>query len=76
MPVFNESFHFDILGKDIEDMVMEVLVMDHDRFSKDDFMGKLVFGGEVEGESELRHWQDMISGSPQVISQWHSLKQL
>lgn len=73
VPVFNQSFRFDFLGKDIEDIVMEVFVMDYDRFSKDDVMGKIVFGSKVEGQSQLGHWQDMISASPQMISQWHSI---
>ena len=55
---------------------MEVTLMDFDRLKKDDPMGRLVFGSKVEGESELRHWQEMVSGSPQVISQWHSIKSI
>lgn len=56
-----------------KDIVMEVFVMDYDRFSKDDVMGKIVFGSKVKGQSQLGHWQDMISASPQMISQWHSI---
>ena len=53
---------------------MEVTLMDFDRLKKDDPMGRLVFGSKVKGESELRHWQEMISDSPHMISQWHSIK--
>ena len=76
IPVYNEAFQFDILGKDINDLVLEVLMMDYDRFSKNDMVGKVVLGGTATGESELRHWQDMISSAPQVVSQWHTIKRV
>ena len=74
VPIFNEDFTFDLLGKDISDISLEVLVMDYDRFSKDDVVGRVMMGRDVEGELERRHWNDMLSGSPQVVSQWHTVK--
>ncbi len=76
IPVFNEAFEFDISGKDIEEITMEVLVMDYDRFSKDDIVGRIHLGYGSEGEQGQRHWRDMINSSPQVISQWHTIKSL
>lgn len=76
IPVFNESFEFDIPGISIEEISMEILMMDYDRFSKDDVVGIIHLGLGSEGEQEQRHWKDMINGSPQVISQWHTIKSL
>lgn len=53
---------------------MEVLVMDYDRFSRDDVVGVIRLSRQAEGECERRHWTDMITGSPQVISQWHTIQ--
>lgn len=77
-PVFNENFQFDISGKDISNIVMEVDVMHHDHLSlsKDDILGKIVFGSMLKGGSQFKHWKDMISSSPQLISQWHSIQRL
>ena len=47
--------------------------MDYDRFSKDDVVGRMLFGGNVGGVTQLRHWQEMLSASPQVVSQWHTI---
>ena len=74
IPVFNESFQFNVLGKNISDITMQVIVMDYDRLSKDDAMGMIELGESVERELECRHWMDMLNNSPQVISQWHSLR--
>ncbi len=73
IPVYNEVFQFDVLGKDINEMLMEVFVMDYDRFSRNDAMGEVKFGSSVEGESERKHWRDMILNPKHSISQWHTL---
>lgn len=62
-----------MLGKELDDIVMEVMVMDYDRFSKNDVVGKILFGSSVTDEAQLRHWRDMIDNSPQIISQWHTI---
>ena len=73
MPVYNEAFKFDLLGKNIMDLQLEVTVKDYDRFSKNDVMGKVRLGSNVEGESECRHWREMILNSQKQTKQWHSL---
>ena len=74
VPIYNETFQFDIHGRDIEILSMEVLVMDYDRFSRDDIMGVLMLGSNVKRHSEARHWKEMILHPNQSISQWHSLR--
>ena len=74
IPVFNEPFEFELSGHDIDEIQMEILMMDYDRFSKDDEVGVIRLGFGAEGEAEQRHWKDMLNGSPQVISQWHTIR--
>lgn len=74
LPIYNEGFQFDIAGKDINRIKLEVLVMDYDRFSKNDVMGKVVLRGDANTESASRQWRDMIYNPHHSISQWHSLR--
>ena len=75
-PVFNESFQFNIRGKDITNIQLEVLIMDHDKFSKDDVAGIVKYGGSVEGESERRQWKEMFLNPHKSICRWQSIKKL
>lgn len=74
-PVFNEPFHFDISkGVSISDVHLEVLLMDYDRFSRDDVIGVILLGGEKHGYGTGRtHWTEMLQSPQHTISQWHSV---
>lgn len=72
-PIFNESFHFDLLGSRIEDIQLDILVVDSDR-KWDDIIGLVQFNRESSTESSAnKHWEEMLL-SPQFVSQWHTLK--
>lgn len=72
-PVFNESFRFDIPKEmSISDVYLEVLVMDYDRFSRNDVMGMIVLGDKHGYGNGRKHWIDMLHSPQQTISQWHS----
>lgn len=52
-------------------------VIDYDRIGTSEPIGKVVLGCEnVTGESEMRHWMDMIASPRRPIAQWHSLKEV
>ena len=72
--VFNEPFQFDLERMDIEKVSLEVLVMDYDRFSRNDIIGIVLLGGSVHYPSGCSHWAEMIVSSQQSITQWHSIR--
>ena len=74
VPVYNEAFQFDIPGNRIANLELEILIMDHDRFSRDDVIGVIRLGNSVEGESEYRHWNETFLRLQQNVTQWHSVK--
>ena len=72
--VFNEPFHFDLDKKDINHVGLEVIVMDYDRFSRNDLIGTVLLGANVNHQSGHSHWTDMVASPQQRISRWHSLE--
>ena len=54
-PVFNEPFEFDITGMDVRDICLEIFVMDHDRFRKNDVIGIVYVGLHVPSAPILEH---------------------
>lgn len=72
-PVFNESFEFDITGMDVKDICLEIFIMDHDRFRKNDVIGIVYVGLHVPGESGAAHFNEVLSNLGQQVSHWHQL---
>ena len=71
---FNEPFQFDLEKKDINHVELEVVVMDYDRFSRNDLIGTVLLGANVDHQSGQSHWTDMVATPQQRISRWHSIK--
>ena len=44
VPIYNESFQFDVSGLNIRNVSLEIWVMDYDRFSRNDKMGVVYVG--------------------------------
>lgn len=74
-PVFNESFQFSIpkTGINLKDVSLDLVVMDYDRFSRDDRMGFVTIGEQSTHESGRKHWADMLSSPGHSVSQWHPI---
>ena len=73
--VFNEPFHFDLEKRDINHVRLEVVVMDFDRFSRNDYIGTVLLGANVHHDSGRSHWMDVVETSQQrIVSRWHSIK--
>lgn len=72
-PVFNEQFHFGTHHMDLNDMRLDLVVMDYDRFSRDDFVGFVEVGPQVPNETGCAHWEEMVGAPYQAISRWHSI---
>ncbi|CAG2114902.1 unnamed protein product [Medioppia subpectinata] len=73
-PVFNESFVFDIpYNEGLENVSIEFQVLDYDRVTKNEVIGKLELGPKTDSSTK-KHWQDVISSPRRQIAEWHKLK--
>ncbi|XP_050191624.1 synaptotagmin-7 isoform X2 [Myiozetetes cayanensis] len=72
-PVFNESFAFDIPTERLRETTIVITVMDKDRLSRNDVIGKIYLSWK-SGPGEVKHWKDMIARPRQAVAQWHQLK--
>ncbi|XP_075784565.1 synaptotagmin-7 isoform X2 [Pelodiscus sinensis] len=72
-PIFNESFIFDIPTEKLRETTIIITVMDKDRLSRNDVIGKIYLSWK-SGPGEVKHWKDMISHPRQAVAQWHQLK--
>lgn len=73
VPVFNEPFQFDIYSLDTTELSMDIIVMDYDRFSRDEVVGIVHLGSMVADEIGKTHWDEMIATPNNAISRWHSI---
>uniref|UniRef100_A0A2K5VG77 Synaptotagmin-7 n=1 Tax=Macaca fascicularis TaxID=9541 RepID=A0A2K5VG77_MACFA len=72
-PIFNESFAFDIPTEKLRETTIIITVMDKDRLSRNDVIGKIYLSWK-SGPGEVKHWKDMIARPRQPVAQWHQLK--
>ena len=73
LPIFNEPFQFDISNLNVLDLSLEFVVMDYDRFSKDNVVGQVLVGPNAKDEMGQTHWEELISNPNQPISRWHAI---
>ncbi|XP_035275033.1 synaptotagmin-7-like isoform X1 [Anguilla rostrata] len=72
-PVFNESFPFDVPAHVLRETTIIITVMDKDRLSRNDVIGKIYLSWK-SGPAEVKHWKDMIGRPRTAVAQWHALK--
>merc|ERR1712062_964763 len=61
-PVFNESFVFDLpksQDSSLDPIQLEFVMLDWDRVTKNEVIGKLELGGEGSEGSQLHHWTEI-----------------
>ena len=73
IPIFNEPFQFDLSEISVRDVTLEILMMDYDRFSRNDIVGVVFIGHRVPHNTGQQHWDQMISQPNTSISSWHSI---
>ena len=71
-PVYNESYTFTIPQGKVRQTLVELVVMDYDRLSKNDEMGVVKIGEKIN-EKTKRHWKEMMANSGKPVSYWHQL---
>lgn len=75
-PVFNESFVFDLPANatNLDDISLEFLVLDWDRVTKNEVIGRLELGQCKSEGTALHHWNEVLSSPRRQIAEWHKLK--
>merc|ERR1711953_1394868 len=75
-PVFNEPFVFDLpksQDSSLDHIQLEFVMLDWDRVTKNEVIGKLELGGEGSEGSQLHHWTEIQVSPRRQIAQWHQL---
>jgi len=75
-PVFNESFIFDLPSTDggLSSCHLEFVMLDWDRVTKNEVMGRLTLGGLECTGTALHHWEEILAAPRRQIAQWHKLR--
>eukprot|EP00091_Calanus_sinicus_P023338 TRINITY_DN7827_c0_g1_i1.p2 TRINITY_DN7827_c0_g1~~TRINITY_DN7827_c0_g1_i1.p2 ORF type:complete len:102 (-),score=16.76 TRINITY_DN7827_c0_g1_i1:175-480(-) len=76
-PVFNESFVFDLPRADngLADIQLEFALLDWDRVTKNEVIGRLTLGGPKCEGTALHHWKEIQASPRRQIAEWHKLKE-
>ena len=73
-PAFNEPFQFVIRSYPIDELSLSVIVMDYDRFSRDEVVGVAMISKASDDPLCQRMWREVISSPGQQIAQWLPLQ--
>lgn len=74
-PVFNESFVYDIPPDLLPDVSIEFLVIDFDRTTKNEAVGRLILGAHSVTSSGAEHWREVCESPRKSVAKWHSLSE-
>ncbi|XP_069581775.1 synaptotagmin-11b [Brachyistius frenatus] len=74
-PVFNESFIYDIPPELLPEISVEFLVVDFDRTTKNEVLGRLLLGLHSPAPSGSSHWREVCENPRRQISKWHNLSE-
>ncbi|XP_014251932.1 synaptotagmin-4 isoform X2 [Cimex lectularius] len=76
-PVFNESFAFDIPqgAESLDKTNLEFLLLDWDRVTKNEVIGRLELGGVKSSPSAQHHWNEVRNSPRRQIAEWHKLRE-
>ncbi|OQV18393.1 Synaptotagmin-11 [Hypsibius exemplaris] len=75
-PVFNESFVFDLPAniQGLEGVSLELLLLDFDRLTKNEVVGRLELGPNTLQDSAKKQWSDICTSPRRQIAEWHKLQ--
>ncbi|CAL4067347.1 unnamed protein product, partial [Meganyctiphanes norvegica] len=73
-PVFNFNEIFEVPWEKLKVCQIDILVMDYDRWKKNEVIGKVTFGKEGGSPTERKHYNQMINKPNEAQIQWHRLK--
>ncbi|XP_058863306.1 synaptotagmin-11 isoform X2 [Acipenser ruthenus] len=72
-PVFNESFIYDVPAELLPDITVEFLVIDFDRTTKNEVVGRLVLGAHSPTAAGATHWKEVCDSPRRQFAKWHCL---
>ncbi len=70
-PVFNELCVLDIGSMSVNELQMEILVMDYDRFGRNSELGSVSFGCDAATQNGKAYWNKVISNPNISHLCWH-----
>lgn len=73
-PVYNESFVFEVPGGSLENVSLEFLLLDWDRVTKNEIIGRLEIGAK-KSENVEAHWKQVVENPRKQIAEWHKLSE-
>merc|ERR1712227_429381 len=75
--VFNESFVFELphLEEGLKNISLEFMLLDWDRVTKNEVIGRLELGGEKCQGTALHHWNEVLASPRRQIAEWHKLRE-
>merc|ERR1712241_572527 len=76
-PVFNESFVFELphLDEGLKNISLEFMLLDWDRVTKNEVIGRLELGGDKCQGTALHHWNEVLASPRRQIAEWHKLRE-
>merc|ERR1711953_599514 len=76
-PVFNESFVFELphMEEGLKNISLEFMLLDWDRVTKNEVIGRLELGGEKCQGTALHHWNEVLASPRRQIAEWHKLQE-
>ncbi|NWY76622.1 SYT11 protein, partial [Erithacus rubecula] len=74
-PIFNESFSYDIPAHLLPDISIEFLVIDFDRTTKNEVVGRLILGAHSGSAAGAEHWRQVCDSPSKGVAKWHSLSE-
>ncbi|GAB6032447.1 Synaptotagmin-4 [Chamberlinius hualienensis] len=75
-PVFNESFIFDVPCNEVlAEISLEFIVLDWDRVTKNEVIGRLDLGADIPYGSGQHHWKEVCNSPRRQIAEWHKLRE-
>merc|ERR1712209_239706 len=76
-PVFNESFVFELphMEEGLKNISLEFMLLDWDRVTENEVIGRLELGGDKCEGTALHHWNEVLASPRRQIAEWHKLRE-
>ena len=73
IPIFNESFQFDLSGMHPKQVALDIRMMNSNRLAGNNVVGVVYIGAQVPHDTGRQHWEQIISQPNAAVSSWHAI---